>query len=103
VLSPRLRTRGRLCTVVPCSTTPPVPVKEYHHKITISPPLPHPYDEETMWIKADMIYTVSFERLSLPFTGKDESGKRIYDNRKVSDADLLRIQQCALKALGLGT
>jgi mRNA interferase MazF len=56
-----------------------------------------------MWIKADMIYTVSFERLSLPFTGKDESGKRIYDNRKVSDADLLRIQQCALKALGLGT
>lgn len=76
---------------------------EYHHKIKLSPPLPEPYDAETQWIKADMIYTVSFERLTLPFVGKDQGGKRTYDVREISDVDLQLIQQCALKALGLDT
>lgn len=102
VLSPRLRSRGNLCTIVPCSTTPPKPVQPYHHRIRIDPPLPAPYDSEVQWIKTDMIYTVGFNRLFLPFLGKVAAdGKRQYDVRTVSDDDLELIQQGALKALGL--
>lgn len=101
VVSPRLRTRGGLCTVVPLSTTPPNPVCPYHFELHVTPPLPHPYNAPSHWVKADMIYTVAFSRLYLPFDGKDASGKRNYDVRVIDAADLLKIQECVLHALGL--
>jgi len=67
----------------------------------VAPVLPKPYDATFHWVKADMLYTVSFDRLQLPFDGKDASGKRKYDVRVVDKADLLKIQQCMLHALGL--
>ena len=103
VISPRFRTRGKLCTVVPISTTVPVPPAPYHHKLHISPPLPHPYDADVCWVKADMVYTVSFDRLSLPFNGKDNSGKRIYDMRILNPIEFAQVQQCVLNGLGLNT
>lgn len=48
-----------------------------------------------------MIYTVSFDRLSLPFGDKDVNGKRIYDVRVIDKDDLIKIQQCLLHGLGL--
>ncbi|MFZ1545622.1 MAG: type II toxin-antitoxin system PemK/MazF family toxin [Candidatus Nitrotoga sp.] len=101
VISPRLRTRNGLCTVVPLSTTPPNDIAPYHFKLHVTPPLPSPNDAAFHWVKADMIYTVSFARLYLPFNGKDNSGKRIYDIRVIDKADLLKIQQCVLHAIGL--
>ncbi len=101
VLSPRLRHRGNLCTVVPFSTTTPSPVCQYHFKLHVNPPLPSPYDSPIQWVKGDMIYTVGFHRLSLPFSGKDASGKRIYDIRTVDPADLIKIQECVLHGIGL--
>jgi mRNA interferase MazF len=102
VVSPRLRTRERLCTVVPLSTTDPVVVAPYHYRICIDPPLPSPYDAKFHWVKADMIYTVSFGRLHCMFDGKDPaSGKRNYDIRVIEREDLLKIQQCMLHAVGL--
>lgn len=103
VVSPRLRTRNNLCTVVPVSTTPPDRVMPYHFKLHIEPPLPDPYPEPQVWVKADMVYTVSYDRLYLPSNGKDASGKRIYDQRIIDAADLLKIQACILHALGLTT
>ncbi|WP_293675629.1 type II toxin-antitoxin system PemK/MazF family toxin, partial [Thiolapillus sp.] len=70
VISPRLRRRQHLCTVVPLSTTPPNPVAAYHHKFTLDPVLPKPYNSKIQWVKADMLYTVSFDRLYLPFEKK---------------------------------
>lgn len=101
VISPRLRHRGNLCTVVPLSTSEPAPVAAYHFKLHVSPPLPPPYDASVKWVKADMVYTVAFDRLSLPFNGKDRNGKRIYDVRVIEKSDLLKIQQCVLHGLGL--
>jgi uncharacterized protein YifN (PemK superfamily) len=101
VISPRMRNRTGLCTIVPLSTTPPSPILAYHHKLYTVPPLPEPYNADYHWVKADMIYTVSFERLQLPFIGKDASGKRIYDIRIVDKSDLLKIQQCILHGIGL--
>lgn len=102
VVSPKRKNGPRLCTVLPLSTTPPRPVENFHFKIQLDPPLPEPYEEEECWVKCDMIYQVSFDRLKLPTTGvKDESGKRIYDQRIVSAEDLKRMQDGIALALGL--
>jgi uncharacterized protein YifN (PemK superfamily) len=101
VLSPRLRQRGKLCAVVPFSTTPPSQIMPYHYKLHTNPVLPNPYDAKFHWIKADMIYTVSFNRLSIPCSGKNLEGKRVYDARIIDKADLIKIQQCVLHGLGL--
>lgn len=103
VVSPRLRNRENLCTVVPLSTTPPREVSAYHFKLHVAPLLPAPYNADFHWVKADMVYTVSFDRLSLLFDGKDGSGKRIYDVRVIDKSDLLKIQSCVLHGLGLST
>jgi len=101
IISPRLRKRGRLCTIVPLSTTAPDPIAPYHCKLYVDPVLPKPYSAKFHWVKADMIYTVSLDRLYLPFDGKDEMGRRNYDMRVIDKADLLKIQQCMLTGLGL--
>jgi mRNA interferase MazF len=101
VVSPRLRRRNELCTVVPLSTTPPNPISPYHFKLHVTPTLPAPYDAAFHWVKADMLYTVAFSRLHLPFDGKNASGKRNYDLRIIDKADLLKIQGCMLHGLGL--
>ena len=101
VVSPRLRYRKGLCAVVPMSTTRPQPPEAYHHRIRFGEPLPAPYDSEYQWVKADMIYTVAFHRLFLLTTGKDDQGKRQYDARVISKADLRTIQSCILHGLGM--
>lgn len=103
VISPRFRNRDDLCAVVPLSTTDPRKVCPYHHQLSFDPPLPAPYDKAMMWVKADMIYTVGFHRLFLPFMGKDQNGDRVYDVRHVTEADLQSIRQCVLHGLGLST
>lgn len=102
VLSPRLRGRHNLCTVVPLSTTEPDTMMKYHHKLCFDTPLPAPYDSEFKWVKGDMFSTVAFSRLFLPIAGKDEAGKRIYDVRVLDKADFKKVQQCVLYAIGLG-
>lgn len=100
VVSPKSKDRWGLCTVVPLSTTAPRPVKECHYKLTTAPPLPEPYNSDWHWVKGDMLYTMSFERLSMPLIGKDDSGKRLYDDRVVSEEDLKAIRACVLSGLG---
>lgn len=78
IISPRFRNRDCLCTVVPLSTTPPIPVMPYNYRIRVSPALPSPYDSEFHWVKADMISTVCLKRLFLPHRGKNAQGKRNY-------------------------
>ncbi|MEI6758802.1 MAG: type II toxin-antitoxin system PemK/MazF family toxin [Chlorobium sp.] len=96
IVSPRLRKREGLCTIVPLSTTPPKVIEAYHYKLYIDPVLPEPYDAEL----ADMVYTVSLDRLFLPFFGKDQ-GKRSYDVRVISKDELVNIRQCILAGLGI--
>lgn len=101
VISPRFRTRGSLCTVVPLSTTPPRPEAPYHFRLETDPVLPAPYDSAYHWVKADMVYTVAFNRLFLLNRGKDERGNRLYDQRIISAADLSSIQRALLHGIGL--
>lgn len=100
VISPRLPHRDRLCTVVPISTSPPEYDVPYVVRLEFPQPLPTPYDALVGWVKCDMIATVSFNRLDLFRTGRDQYGKRKYLHPMVSKADFQRI--CAGIRAGLG-
>ena len=96
VVSPRLRRRDRLCTVVPLSTLPPNPPEPYHYQITLDRPLPYPFNAPTMWAKCDMLATVSFSRLAL-----FKIRRRQYLKPVLPTADMDQIRNCILHALGI--
>jgi mRNA interferase MazF len=101
IVSPRLRNRNELCTIVPLSTTEPHPIMAYHYKLKLDEPLPWPYDSPFQWVKGDMLTTVSFRRLFLPLTGKGANGKRNYVIKVIEDIDLRNIRECIFHALAL--
>jgi len=78
----------RLCTIVPLSTTPPNPIEAWHVPL-VQHPLPYWSNDNQAWVKCDMIYTVSFDRLDRPH--RKRGGKRIYLTEKVSVEDLAAI------------
>lgn len=100
VISPQMSDRPDLCTVVPCSTTEPFPIKPYHYKLLINPLWPGPYNSPFQWIKGDLVYTVSFDRLFVMANGRDSSGKRIFDPPVLSTDELKKVKGCVLSALG---
>lgn len=101
VISRQLPGRPRLCTVVPLSTTAPIPVQPYHCEVA-TPGLPPPFGSATSWAKADMVYTFSLERLSrFRLHGRDANNKRMYVTGRVSLEDLARIKECVRRALSL--
>jgi uncharacterized protein YifN (PemK superfamily) len=101
VVSPRLRKRDQLCTLVPLSTTPPVEAQKYHCLIRFDRRLPKPWEAQDCWVKADMLSTVSFARLTPIGVGRDHEGKRKYIYPKVKDEEFQRIMECVQHALGL--
>ena len=46
-----------------------------------------------------MVNTVSFDRLDLPYVGKNWKGKRVYDIKTVSQEDFEHITACVAFAL----
>lgn len=102
VMTPRLRRRDGLCSVIPLSTTPPHQPQDYHCEVQMAPELPHPWGGASKWAKTDMIATVGFDRLMLIGMGRDHEGKRKYLNQTVSDIDFRQLQHCMLHALSLG-
>jgi mRNA interferase MazF len=102
VLSPRMRTREGVCTIVPLSTSRPKTVCAHHCQLIFDPPLPEPYDAGKMWVKADMVCAVAFARLDLPLAGREPGGKRIYDIRHISADDFTLVKECVLNGIGLG-
>ena len=101
VVSPRLKRREGLLTVVPLSTTQPDHVMEYHCSITLEPPLPEPFNSPTMWVKGDRIYNVAFNRRDLVRTARDHTGKRKFIQRQIGGEDIARVTRCVLVGLGL--
>lgn len=97
VVSPRLRRREGLCTIVPFSTTPPAPVEAHHCALRLLSPLPKPFDAPDVWAKCDMLATVSFQRLDLI-----RVGKRKYIVPELSDHQLEAVRRGVLHALGMG-
>ncbi len=104
VISPKLKHRNNLATVVPLSTTGPNPVCPFHCTITLKTPLPKPFDSPTMWVKGDMLQTVAFSRLDLPgpFVTDPSIGKRNYLTICLEPTQLRSVYECVLHGIGLG-
>ena len=75
----------------------------YHMPISLPEPLPKNWHNENIWVKGDMVYAVSFNRLSFAMLGKDRSGKRLYYKSTLSDAEIQAVQRCILHSFGLAT
>lgn len=100
VVSPRLPHRDGLCSVVPISLTAPAHDVPYVVKLNFTEPLPVPFDSPIAWAKCDLVAAVSFERLDLFRTARDQQGKRKYLTLKLSDEDFDRVKLGILCGLG---
>lgn len=100
VISPQIQQRGNLCTVVPISTDKPHRPMSYHLEL-LHLKLPPPYEEGPNWVKADMVFAASFERLELLRVGKDNTGKRLYNLITLSTEDLKKVRAAVICSLGL--
>ena len=94
VVSGRERHGRKLCTVVPLSTTDPVPVEAWHHCLPVAIP---GWNAAMCWAKCDMLATVSFDRLDKPHS-KTRHG-RTYHTVRLSSTDLLAVRHGVLSYL----
>jgi mRNA interferase MazF len=101
VLSPNIKARPWLSTVVALSTTPPDPVMTYHCQIDIEPKLPISWSSDGIWVKGDMIYAVGFHRLDLTRLGKERDGKRVYRMDTLTGEQMKTVKTCVLRGMGL--
>jgi hypothetical protein len=52
--------------------------------------------------KADMLATVAYRRLSMPYTGRNPTtGQRKYLKMVLAPEELIKVHRCILHALGL--
>ena len=105
VLSPAMRGRPNLVTVVALSTEPPSPVMPYHLELPrASLPQLSRFQERPSWVKGDMIYTVGFHRLELIRLGKkdQQTGKRLYFKQRLARERMREVYACVMHGLNLG-
>lgn len=101
VVSPRLRHRDGLCTVVPLSTTVPRRPVAYQCEIDLPFAPPPPFQAARVWAKADMLATVAYGRLDLMRSQRQANGKRQYLRIRIQPAELAKVEACIRVALGL--
>jgi len=70
-----------LCSVVPLSNTPPEVVRDYHYILPKDQMPKYLENEHEQWVKADMLTTVAFFRLTLLWSGRDQHGQRVYQTK----------------------
>lgn len=102
VVSPRLRHREGLVTVVPLSTTPPRRETPWQRRINLPFAPPAPFAAVEVWVKADMLATVALARLDLFRSPRDEDARRRYFTIRIADEELEGVRACLVHALGLG-
>lgn len=95
----RRDSHGRgLATVVPISTTAPVPVQAWHHPLQLLV-VTGWQAKAAMWAKCDMVATVSFERLNKAYV-RTRHGRQ-YVTHHLSAEDLAAVRACLRAYLGL--
>jgi uncharacterized protein YifN (PemK superfamily) len=105
IVAPPIRGRGKLVTVVCLSTTKPNPIQNYHCRLPIaSLPQLGNFQQNDTWVKADMIYTLGFNRLEAIKLGKRDThtNKRVYFTAKLGREKMKEIYTCLLHGLNLG-
>lgn len=100
VISPQIADRPGLCTVVPISTRVPHVVMPFHVELA-DLTLPHPYAEGPNWVKADMVFAASLERLDLFRAGRGRDGKRLYLTEALTREQFAQVRRAVLCGLGM--
>ncbi len=95
VISPRRR-HGQLATVIPLSSTEPVPAEPWHFVV---PPGVYPPARGSMWAKADLVVTVALDRLDRVLV-RDASGQRTYHVFQIGEPNMVELRRAVLAALG---
>jgi uncharacterized protein YifN (PemK superfamily) len=94
VISPR-RSGQKLCLVVPVSTTPPKELRAVH--VLIPAESYSCFGDKDVWVKADLIAHVRFDRLD-----RVRVGGRYIPTTRISKRHFAQVQCAVLHALGLG-
>ena len=105
ILTPAMKNRTELVTVVPLSTVKPNQTMPYHYQIPRnSMPQTSMFQNSDSWIKGDMIYTVGFHRLNLILLGQRDpaTGKRKYFKNRLSREMMKEVYSCVLHGLNMG-
>lgn len=89
-----------LVTVVPLSTKTPSPACKWHYRLDAKYLPNHKFFKTDNWVKADMIYNISIDRLEL-IQLKRVEGKRQYYTHRISQETFDEIMKCVLYGLGL--
>ena len=103
VISPPIKARAGLCTVVPLSLSKPDPIMPYHYQFEIPFQMPKNWGNAPRWVKGDMICAIGFHRIDLLRLGKNRQGERQYQLNTLSQIHLNNISNCVLAGLGLPT
>lgn len=103
VLSPAIKARPGLATVVALSQTTPDPVMPFHCEIAIPFEMPRRWGNASRWVKGDMVNTVGFHRMDLLRLGKDASGQRRYQIACLPDELFRSVRRCVMHGMGLSS
>ncbi len=103
IISPKMKRGSDLCTVVAISSAAPDPVEKWHYALpTQSMPQSRSFQRQTSWVKGDMIYRVSFDRLNrIQLARKKGQNKRRYFNQRLGREQMADVYGCVLHALNL--
>ena len=105
VVSPRMRGRADLVTVVALSTVAPDPVMQFHLQLPRAclPQLGH-FQEKDTWVKGDMVYAVGFHRLDLIRLGKrdPQTNRRLYFRNRLGKEHMKQIYACIMHGMNMG-
>lgn len=90
---------AKLVYVVPLSTTPPSNAKLALQLPKIPVPRPGQNSQTPIWIKCDMVYTVSTDRLSMPVNRSSRRTAGSPININISIPELVAVRTLVAKAL----
>lgn len=98
VISPKLKRRDNLASVVPLSETAPEPPEAWHHKVEL---VSQSWGDGPRWAACDMIATVCYSRLSRPHFRHPVTNTRLFERLFLSADDLAAVRSKVAVALGL--
>ncbi|MGN3974746.1 type II toxin-antitoxin system PemK/MazF family toxin [Tsuneonella sp. SYSU-LHT278] len=98
VISPKLKRRDNLATVVPLSATCPEPLEDWNYKVEL---VCKSWGDGPRWAACDMLATVCYDRLSRPHYRHPVTDIRLFEKLALSTVDLDEVRARVRLALGL--
>jgi len=98
-ISPKLKRRDALVTIVPLSMSTPAPVEPWH--VQVPNDIPDPWGPGPRWAKCDMVATVGYARLNLPHSKHRVTGVRQYHQIELDKAQVAQLRRAVAAAIGI--